>query len=186
MPSGQKSDTNIRPIVPILEFYSPDSHKVYTFLARNREQVDQIPPCPDDSGFRMERMISKFAITRNLDEGDQEAVDDVRMQAAMEELEKEMGGIDEENPDPKQMGSLLRKMSEMTGERMGGEMEELVRRLEEGADPERLEEEFGELLGDEMEDFGENGGDGSAKLRNLWKRNRAPEKDPTLYDYPRS
>ena len=47
----------------------------------------------------------------------------------MKELEGAMGGMDEDNPDPKQMGQLMRKMCEMTGESMDETMEEVVRKL---------------------------------------------------------
>ena len=50
----------------------------------------------------------------------------------MKEMEKAMSGIDDENPDPRQMGSLMRRMCDMTGEKMDGIMEEVVRKLEEG------------------------------------------------------
>ena len=60
-----------------------------------------------------------------------------------------MNGMDEENPDPKQMGQLMRKMCEMTGERMDEPMEEVVRKLEEGMDPDALEERMGDFLGDD-------------------------------------
>ena len=36
---------------------------------------------------------------------------------------------------------MMRRMAELTGERIDGDMEEVVRRLEEGADPESLEEQ---------------------------------------------
>ena len=58
----------------------------------------------------------------------------------------------DDNPDPKQMGSLMRKMCEMTGERMDEPMEEVVRKLEEGMDPDELEDRMGDVLGDEGAD----------------------------------
>lgn len=56
-------------------------------------------------------------------------------------MEKEFSGVDEN--DPKAMARMMRKMSEMTGEKIDGEMEEVVRKLEEGADPDSLEEQLG-------------------------------------------
>ena len=61
----------------------------------------------------------------------------------MKELEGAMNGMDDENPDPRQMGQLMRKMCEITGERMDEPMEEVVRKLEEGMDPDALEERMG-------------------------------------------
>ena len=49
----------------------------------------------------------------------------------MKELETSISGMDEDNPDPKQMGSLMRRMCEMS-EHMDEPMEEVVRKLEEG------------------------------------------------------
>jgi len=169
--------------MPILEFYSPDSHKVYMFYARNADQAARIPKCPDDPSYRMERMISRFSVTGlHKEDEENEAVDDRKMEAAMRELEREMSGIDESNPDPRQMGSLLRRMSELTGEKLPGNMEEMVRRLEEGADPEALEEEFGEVLEDNGDN--EDGDDAmGSRINRWWKKKRSPEKDPKLYDY---
>ena len=47
---------------------------------------------------------------------------------------------------PRQMGSLMRKMSELTGESMDEPMEEVVRKLEEGMNPDELEERMGILM----------------------------------------
>jgi hypothetical protein len=106
------------------------------------------------------------------------------MEAAMAEMEREMAGMDEENPDPRQLGHLMRRMSEMTGESLPGPMEEMVRRLESGEDPEKLEEEFGDL--DEMDAFGEgeaSDGDGlESPVKRLLRRRRNPARDPELYE----
>ena len=44
------------------------------------------------------------------------------------------------------MGSLIRKMSEMTGESIDEQMEEVVRKLEEGKDPNDIEQEMEDLM----------------------------------------
>jgi len=109
------------------------------------------------------------------------------MEAAMAEMEREMAGMDEDNPDPRQMGRLMRRMSELTGERLDGSMEEMVRRMEEGTDLDSLEEEFGDSL--EEDDPGEpsdaepSGGDGKLKKLLQAARRRGPRRDPTLYDW---
>jgi hypothetical protein len=103
--------------------------------------------------------------------GEGEGVNDPKMMAAMAQMEKAMSGMDEDNPDPRQMGQLMRKMAEMTGESLTGEMEEMVRKLEGGADPEGFEEAFGDFIGDE--DAGESGG--------IFRG--PPLKDDTLYDF---
>jgi hypothetical protein len=69
---------------------------------------------------------------------------------------------------------MMRRMSDLTGEKLDGEMEEMVRKLEEGQDPEKIEEEMGEILGDEGEGGGGYGGGGFGG---------APTRDPGLYDF---
>ncbi len=61
----------------------------------------------------------------------------------MMKLMSQAEGIDEN--DPRQLGTLMRKMSDITGEKLDGEMEEAVRRLEAGEDPEKIEESLGDL-----------------------------------------
>jgi hypothetical protein len=82
------------------------------------------------------------------------------MEAAMGAMEGEFANLDEN--DPRAMGRMMRRMSEITGEKLDGEMEEVVRKLEEGADPDALEEQLGGALGDEGgagdDPYGEGGG----------------------------
>lgn len=178
--------------MPIYEYYSPDTNKVYSFFARSLGDRERLPRCPDNAEARMERLVSAFAVTgrakeapEGVGEGD---MDDPRMEAAMAQLEREMAGMDEENPDPRQMGRMMRRMSELTGERLPGEMEEMVRRLELGEDPDKLEEEFGDAFDEEGmmgegEAGGEDGpGEGRGTVRRWLRRHRAPRRDPQLYE----
>jgi len=71
----------------------------------------------------------------------------------MMRLMSQVEGMDEN--DPKQMGTLMRKMSEITGEGLDLQMEEAVRRLEAGEDPDKIEEDLGDLG---MDDGGGMGG----------------------------
>ena len=109
------------------------------------------------------------------------------MMAAMAEMERAVSGMDEDNPDPKQMGQLMRQMAEMTGESLTGEMEEMVRKLEEGADPEGLEEQFGDLLGDEEggDPMGGMGdlGDADSSKDSMGAFRGPPLRDETLYEF---
>lgn len=179
--------------MPIYEFYSPDNHKIYSFFARSLSDRDVVPRCPDNPAYRMERVMSSFAVTGRAEEeaeGGGGEEDDPRMEAAMAEMEREMAGMDEENPDPRRMGHLMRRMSELTGEKLPEPMEEMVRRLEAGEDPDKLEEEFGDM--EDLEDFGEDGGGGDgeeareemspARWRALLRRRREPARDPELYE----
>ena len=85
-----------------------------------------------------------------------------------------MAEFSKDNPEPKQMAHLMRKMSSLTGEKLPGEMEEMVRRLEAGEDPEKLEEEFGDSMDDMGEDWmGENG---AGDLLSLRRRFRGPKR----------
>jgi len=83
------------------------------------------------------------------------------------------------------MGELMRKMCEMTGERMDEPMEEVVRKLEEGMDPDELESRMGDFLGGDDETGSgeaEGGGDGAgSKLRRLLRKTLT--RDPELYEF---
>ena len=142
--------------MPIYEFYSPDTHKIYTFFARSSAHADCTPRCPDGKGHAMRKLISGFSVTGGGAKDEEQRLDataaggddpfagmhESQMNAAMHELEKTVGSMDEENPDPRQMGQLMRKMAEMTGDKLDEGMEEVVRKLEEGADPDELEDRF--------------------------------------------
>lgn len=184
--------------MPIYEFYSPGTRKIYSFFARSLSHADAIPVCPDGKKYEMKKMISGFSITgRNA--VDPEPVENIpnpddpfsgmeqgQTDKVMQELEGALDGMDDDNPDPKQMGSLMRKMCEMTGERMDEPMEEVVRKLEEGMDPDELEDRMGDVLGDEGADgeIEQGEGEGSevkARLRNLMRNTLV--RDPELYEF---
>lgn len=192
--------------MPIYEYYCPDNHTIYQFFAKTLAQGQTVPKCPDNAAWRMKKIVSKFAISsggKKIEDGsDPEpganpaagdgGEDDPRMEAAMSAMEREFSNVDEN--DPRAMGRMMRKMAELTGEKLDGEMEEVVRKLEEGADPDALEEQFGGMDGGEgggMDDpYGEGpmGGDQPAKDPKEAKhrfrvRRRAPARDPKLYDY---
>lgn len=173
--------------MPIYEFYCPSNNKVYSFFSHSVIDQETVPRCPDDPKLPMQRSLSRFAVigkAKEPSEGDEGGdLDDPRMEAAMAELEKEMAGMDEENPDPRQMGHLMRRMSELTGEKLPGAMEEMVGRLEAGEDPDKLEEEYGDLA--DLYDFGGEGEDGAPAgetRKSLLRRLRTPRHDPQLYE----
>ena len=132
---------------------SRDTGKIYSFFAHSPSYAEKTPNCPDGKKYKMEKVMSGFSITGKNEEPQEVSgvggVDDPddpfagmdpnQAEKVMKELEGAMGGMDEDNPDPKQMGQLMRKMCEMTGESMDEPMEEVVRKLEEGADPDELE-----------------------------------------------
>lgn len=165
--------------MPIYEFYSPDTNKVYSFFARSLAQGKGLPRCPDKAGARMERMLSRFAVTGRAVEAKEASIgkEDPRMDRVMAEMQSEMAGLDEGNPDPKAIGRMMRKMTEATGQEMPKVMEQMIRRMEAGEDPEKLEEEFGDALdGIDLPDA-EAGEKGTVR-----HTSRRPVRDPVLYE----
>jgi hypothetical protein len=173
--------------MPIYEFFCPANRRIYSFFARSLRFSDKVPRCPDNPRWKLEKMISGFAITGRAREsvpgapgGDDS--DDAKMEAAMGEMEKEFGHIAEtDNPDPRALAKMMRRMGEMTGQKMPAEMDEVIARLEKGEDPDKLEEEFGEVF-DAMDEGGgpdEGGGEGT---RTKARRKNRVTRDPKLYE----
>ena len=182
--------------MPIYEYYCPDNHTIYQFYAKTLAQGETIPKCPANPKFRMEKTVSAFAVTRGgKDAGSEPAATDpmagedpatdARMEAAMSAMEREFSSVDEN--DPRAMGRMMRRMAELTGEKIEGEMEEVVRKLEEGADPDSLEDQLGEGMPDEtdMPPGTPSSPTVEARLRRFrYKKNAQPvRRDPRLYDY---
>lgn len=186
--------------MPIYEYYCPEHHTIYQFFAKTLAQGKTVPRCPDDPKHRLRKMVSAFAVTRGgkkdgdtpppaaADAGGMESGNDARLEAAMGAMEKEFANVDEN--DPRAMGRMMRRMAELSGEKIEGEVEEVVRKLEEGADPEALEEQLGGENPCSMEDPDAmpGGAEGAAKelkeARHRFRvRRLAPARDPKLYDY---
>jgi hypothetical protein len=186
--------------MPIYEYYCPDNHTIYQFYAKTLAQSRTIPRCPDNPKFRLKKLVSAFAVTKRgkKDESAEtkpapDATDpseDARMEAAMGAMEKEFSSVDEN--DPRAMARMMRRMSDLTGEKIDGEMEEVVRKLEEGADPESLEEQLGGDTPGEPDPYGDEMGMGGEppapkdpkEPRHRFKvRRLPPRRDPKLYDY---
>lgn len=175
--------------MPIYEFYSADTHKIYSFYARRLIGPDSVPRCPDGEGQRMERLVSPFAITgrakEKADAPSSEGIPDLdpRQEAEMMRLAGEMSGMDEENPDPRQLGRLMRKMMDITGEKMPEPMVEMLARMEKGEDPEKLEAEYGDVLGDDtMGDLGVGQVETAKAGIGTIRRRLPPRRDPALYE----
>lgn len=186
--------------MPIYEYYCADNHTIYQFYAKTLAQGQTVPRCPDNPKFKLKKLVSAFAVTKGGkreepaamgpagDAGMGDSADDARIEAAMGEMEQEFASVDEN--DPRAMARMMRKMSEVTGEKIDGEMEEVVRKLEEGVDPETLEEQLGGAEGN-----GEGGPDGmgidgpAAKAggprekKHRFKARRVLRRDPKLYDF---
>ncbi len=187
--------------MPIYEFMSRDTGKIYSFFAHSISYAEKTPLCPDGKKYKMQKVVSGFSITGKKEEPPEipgqdagadpndpfAGMDPNQAEKVMKELEGAMGGMDEDNPDPRQMGQLMRKMCEMTGETMDEPMEEVVRKLEEGADPDELEDRMGDFLGDEEPGAMAGGGEDEAResvksrLKKLMKKKMV--RDPKLYEF---
>lgn len=177
--------------MPIYEYYCPQNHTIYQFYAKTLAQGKLVPKCPENPRYTLTKSISNFAITTGGKREEPtnapvEAGDDPRMEAAMQAMEQEFSQVDEN--DPKAMARMMRRMSELTGEKIDSEMEEVVRKLEEGADPDSLEEQMGADASAE-DAYGEGAMPQSAdaaqkERRHRWKvLTQPPRRDPKLYDY---
>jgi hypothetical protein len=166
--------------MPIYEFYCPD--KLYSFFARSLSLKDKIPRCPDNPSFRMEKRVSRFAVTKGScdsaaggPEDDLLAgLDESKMESLMMEMEREMSGMDDQNPDPRQLARFMQKMAGAMGGKVPDAMQEMISRLEKGEDPDALESEFGDAFDDdEML---------AAFMAAKGQRSQAPSRDPKLYE----
>lgn len=181
--------------MPIYEFFSPNTNKIYSFYSRRLICNKDVPSCPDGEKFPMKKLISGFSITgqnsndEELNSGIEDntesdpfaKLNDNQSARVMKEMEKAMSGIDDENPDPRQMGSLMRRMCDMTGEKMDGVMEEVVRKLEEGSNPEELEAKIEGIMDDADAADEENEGAQIRKARKQ-KARMILTRDPELYE----
>lgn len=166
--------------MPIYEFACPKCRKIYSFLSK-RINPDRLPVCPKCGNKKLEKQLSRFAMTRGLAEpaadspaeGGEEGMpnfDDPRIARAMAEMERDMEHMDENNP--RHMAHMMRKMKEiMPPGTTPKELDIAIKRLEAGEDPEKIEEDMGDILGDLAGDEGGMGGGGGYT------------KDSGLYDY---
>lgn len=174
--------------MPIYEYFCPDNRRIYSFFARSLRYADKVPRCPDNAKWKMEKMLSGFAITGKAREESAdlggEDVDDARMEAAMDAMEKEFGHVaDSDNPDPRALAKMMRRMGELTGQKMPAEMNEVIARLERGEDPDKLEAEYGDVF-DQMDALGGGDDDGEGKEASAGRRKKQKRitRDPKLYE----
>ena len=185
--------------MPIYEYYCPDNHTIYQFYAKTLAQGQMVPRCPDNPKFHLKKLVSAFAVTKSGKKDDSaepkpgatagDPVEDARMEAAMGAMEKEFSSVDEN--DPRAMARMMRRMSELTGEKIDGEAEEVVRKLEEGADPESLEEQFSDDAPGAPDPYGDDMGMGGPPAeptdpkepRHRFRTRQPLRRDPKLYDY---
>ena len=171
--------------MPIYEYFCPSNRRIYSFFASSLRFADKVPRCPDNPKWKLEKMISGFAITGRAKEKSADTpgddFDDAKMEAAMGEMEREFGHVAEsDNPDPRALAKMMRRMGEMTGQKMPAQMDEVIARLEKGEDPDKLEAEYGDVF-DAMDsaDATATGDDGT---KTKARRVRRVTRDPKLHD----
>ncbi len=163
--------------MPIYGFACPKCRKIFSFLSK-RINPDRLPVCPKCGNTKLEKQMSRFAMTRGVSdeaggteggEGPMPHMDDPRIERAMAEMERDLGHLDENNP--KHMAHMMRKMKEiLPAGTMPKELDVAIKRLEAGEDPEKIEEDMGVVFGELM---GEGGAGGEAGY----------VRDEGLYDY---
>lgn len=165
--------------MPIYEFACPKCRKIFSFLSK-RVNPERLPVCPKCGNKKLEKQLSRFAMTRGLGdtpgesgsdgEGPMPDLDDPRVARAMAEMERDMEHLDENNP--RHMAQMMRKMKDVLPPgSMPKEMEVAIKRLEAGEDPEKIEEDMGDVFGELMGEGGGSSGVGGYT------------KDSGLYDY---
>ena len=169
--------------MPIYEFFCPNNRRIYSFFARSLRFADKVPRCPDNPKWKLEKVISGFAITGRAQEKSADAAggdfDDAKMEAAMGEMEREFGHVAEsDHPDPRALAKMMRRMGEISGQKMPAQMDEVIARLEKGEDPEKLEAEYGDVF-DAM-DGPDAGGDDTTQTK--VRRAKRITRDPKLHE----
>lgn len=162
--------------MPIYEFYCQTCHTVFSFFSGRIDTTRQ-PGCPRCGRQELPRRPSRFATLKHAgeEEGDPFAnFDESKLEGAMEALMGEAGDLENED-DPRAMGRLMRRFTDLSGLQMGDRMADFVSRLESGEDPDRLEKEMDSSMDDEnFEDF--------FKLKKaLQDRRKHPHLDEELY-----
>ena len=173
--------------MPIYVFFCPSNRRIYSFFARSIRYSDMQPRCPDNPKWKMEKMISGFAITGRAKEKSRDVpgmddFDDAKLESAMGDMEREFGGLgDTDNPDPRAMARMMRRMGEISGQKLPAEMNEVIARLEKGEDPDKLEAEYGDVFDAMDEPTGPDEASGGLETR-IRARKKRVTRDPKLYE----
>lgn len=168
--------------MPIYEYYCPPCHTVYSFLSRSMSN-SKVPQCPKCGREKLEKKVSRFAISKGLKESDSspdpfENVDESKMEELMMEMAPHLDENSDGPEDPRQMAALMKKMFDITGAEPNDAMREAMRRMEAGEDPDKIDEELGGDLDGDGDPFAP-----TDKKSKKWKQLfEAPNVDPDLYE----
>lgn len=165
--------------MPIYEFYCKDCHTIYNFFARSLSAEYGAPKCPKCGRKKLEKQVSRFAISKGLKEDSSGAdpLDHVD-ESAMAEMASKLESLDEN--DPKAMASALREVMKMTGMNGNATLQEAIRRMESGEDPDQVEADLGaDLDAGDMDSLFGTGPDRLGKIRKMLEK---PNVDPELYE----
>lgn len=167
--------------MPIYEFYCPQNNTLYQFLARSLSYREAIPLCPDNPDFVLEKRVSQFAVIGRAKEETPEdpfsELGEAGMDKLMAEMESDMSLLEDDNPDPRKLGSFMRKLTDAMGGKVTPELQEVVRRLEAGEDPEKLEKHFSD-----SDEFNADSDPLFARVKKIIRSARQPVRDPKLYE----
>jgi len=141
------------------------------------------PKCPKCGLKKLEKKISRFAISKGLTESSAsvdpfENVDESKMEQLMAEMAPHMEEGGDGPEDPRQMAGLMKRMFEMTGMQPNGAMLEAIKRMEAGEDPDKIDAEMGDALDADGDPFAQ----ATAKGKKLSRFFEPPNVDPELYD----
>ncbi len=141
--------------MPIYEFACPECRVIFNFFSK-RINPDGLPICPRCGNKKMVKMMSRFSTPRGIKEpsstgelpdNDSQMPDfnDPRIERTMQELERDLEHIDENNP--RHLAYMMKKMKDiMPPGTLPPEMDVAIKRLEAGEDPEKIEEDMGDVF----------------------------------------
>ena len=101
-------------------------HTFTLFYHSVSEMDDDVPACPQCEATDLDRLIKKVSIVTDEETRLERLADPDRL-----------AGLDD--ADPREMGKLMREMSNELGEDVGPEFNEVIDRLESGQSPEEIE-----------------------------------------------
>jgi putative FmdB family regulatory protein len=171
--------------MPIYEFYCGPCHTVYSFLSR-RMQVPDKATCPKCGCKKLEKKVSRFAISKGLVEGSASGdadpfanLDESKLEELMSEMAPSMQD-DSSQEDPKQMARLMKRMFELSGSEPTGAMLEAMKRMEAGEDPDAIDDDLGAAIDEQTDPF--SPASSTSKRSSLRRILQAPNIDPELYE----